>query len=418
MGSRWEKAVQRPPAVALALSLAAATVLIAGSDAQAQGSASHDPTLAPQAACAVVEGPCRWGHTFGGAGEDRAYGLAPLADGGWILAGNTRRSRGGDFDAWIIALDRDGQTLWEHTRGGPRTDQIFTVAPTMDGGAVFAGHTRSVGAGESDHWLFRLDGEGRLLWERVFGGAQNDRIRNLIATADGGFLASGFTASDGVGNRNALVLRLDADGNIVWERVLGGAGDDGAFDAAELPQGGFAVVGYQRVETGYDLWVVNLNDDGDEVWARTLDRSEFDAGTGVVAVPDGGIILAGITAIPGTLRDNVWLARLDRSGDVVWEHVLGGSDRDNAWDIARFGDDSAVVAAATSSRGEGSSDVWGMALTHSGEIAWERIIGGDKWDRPTAVTISEDGGVVVAGYTTTAGAGFEDYWIFELAPVP
>lgn len=405
-----------PLAAILTLSLAAATISIAEAASDGSASAPEYASRVPLAACAVVDGPCRWGHTYGGAGEDRAYGLAPLADGGWILAGNTRRSPGNDIDAWVIRLDQDGRPIWERTFGGRQADQVFTVAPTLDGGAVLAGHTRSTGQGESDLWLFRLDGDGELVWQRVLGGVGNDRIRSVIATADGGFLAGGFTASRGAGDRDAWVLRLDGGGDVLWERVFGGPGDDGAFHATVLPRGGFAVVGYRTASAGYDLWVLNLSDGGEAVWTRTLDRSEFDAGTGIIPTPDGGVILAGMTAIPGTLRDNVWLVRLDDSGDVVWERVLGGQARDNAWAIAPLDNGGAVIAAATSSRGAGSADAWVLAITDTGEVAWERIIGGEKWDRPTAVSIGEDGNVVVAGYTTTIGAGFEDYWIFKLAP--
>ena len=371
----------------------------------------------PLAACAVVDGPCSWGHTFGGAGDDRAYGLAPLSDGGWMLAGHTRQRIGDDFDAWVLRLDSGGRALWERRFGGPRADQVFAAAPTEDGGAVLAGHTRSTGEGESDLWLFRLDREGEVVWERVLGGSGNDRVRSVIATADGGFLAVGFTASRGAGNRDAWILRLDAAGTVLWERILGGSGDDGAFHAAALPQGGFAVAGYRASDGGYDLWALTLDDDGGETWARTLDRSAFDAGTGVAAGPDGGVILAGITAPEGSLRDNVWVVGLDRTGAVAWEHVLGGPAQDSAWAIAPLAEGGAVVAAATASQGAGSADAWVVAVTETGDIAWERVVGGDKWDRPTAVSTAADGSVVVAGYTTTRGAGFEDYWIFRLAPV-
>ena len=108
---------------------------------------------------------------------------------------------------------------------------------------------------------------------------------------------------------------------------------------------------------------------------------------------------------------------LDEDGAVVWEHVLGGPAQDSAWAIAPLAEGGAVIAAATASQGAGSADAWVVAVTDTGDIAWERVVGGDKWDRPTAVSTAADGSVVVAGYTTTQGAGFEDYWIFRLAPV-
>ena len=366
-------------------------------------------------ACAVAAGPCRWGRTFGGAAEDRAYGLVHLPDGGWLLAGNSREGPGLSFDAWLLRLDQRGRSLWERRFGGPDTDQVFAAAPTRDGGVVLAGHTRSQGAGESDLWLFRLDARGNLLWERVLGGGANERARSIIAAREGGFLVSGFTASQGAGDRDAWILRLDAAGQLLWEQVLGGSGDDGAFHASPHPEGGFAVVGYRSSDAGYDLWVLRLDEAGDKLWSRSFDRSVFEAATAVAALPDGGLVVAGVTGIPDSLQDNVWLAGLDREGTVRWERVLGGPARDNAWAITPRAAGGVIVAAATSSQGAGSADAWLIAVDALGDIVWERVVGGPKWDKPLALSRGVDGGLVIAGTTTTNGAGYEDYWVFELA---
>ena len=366
-------------------------------------------------ACAVAAGPCRWGRTFGGAAEDRAYGLVRLPDGGWFLAGNSREGPGLSFDAWLLRLDRRGRLLWERRLGGSDTDQIFAAAPTRDGGVVAAGHTRSQGAGESDLWLFRLDARGNLLWERVLGGTANERARSIVAAREGGFLVSGFTASRGAGDRDAWILRLDSAGRVLWEQVLGGPSDDGAFHASRHPEGGFAIAGYRGEDSGYDLWVLRLDEAGDELWSRSFDRSAFEAATAVAVLPDGELLVAGVTGVPGSLQDNVWLAGLDRNGALRWERRLGGPARDNAWAITPRAAGGAVVAAATSSQGAGSADAWLIAVDPVGNIVWERIVGGAKWDKPMALASGADGGLVVAGTTTTKGAGYEDYWIFELA---
>ncbi len=413
----------RSQACLLLTGLLTASLMLVESARLAQAAQDAKPSAAPPSTkssiapldCAVAAGPCRWGRTFGGAAEDRAYGLARLPDGGWLLAGNSREGPGLSFDAWLLRLDRDGRSLWERRLGGADTDQVFAVASTRDGGAALAGHTRSQGAGESDLWLFRLDARGNLLWERVLGGAANERARGITAAPAGGFLVSGFTGSRGAGDRDALILRLDAAGQVLWERVVGGPGDDGAFHASPHPEGGFAIVGYWGGESGYDLWVLRLDEAGGELWSRRFDRSAFEAATAVAALPDGSLVVAGVTGVPNSLQDNVWLAGLDREGAVRWERVLGGLARDNAWAITPRPAGGAVVAAATSSQGAGSADAWLIAVDAGGEVVWERIIGGAKWDKPMALESGADGALVVAGTTTTRGAGYEDYWIFELA---
>ncbi len=414
--------MRRSKAFPLLAGLLTASLMLVESARDTQAAPEAMPSSSPPSTdssdapldCAVAAGPCRWARTFGGAAEDRAYGLARAPAGGWLLAGNSREGPGLSFDALLLRLDREGRSLWERRFGGPDTDQVFAIASTRDGGAAAAGHTRSQGAGESDLWLFRLDARGNLLWERVLGGAANERARGIAAAPEGGFLVSGFTASRGAGDRDAWILRIDAAGRVLWERVLGGPGDDGAFHASPHPEGGFAIVGYWGQESGYDLWVLRLDETGEELWSHRFDRSAFEAATAVSTLPDGGLVVAGVTGMPDSLQDNVWLAGLDREGAVRWERMLGGPARDNAWAITPRAAGGAVVAAATSSQGAGSADAWLFAVDASGEMVWERIVGGAKWDKPMALESGVDGALVVAGTTTTRGAGYEDYWIFEL----
>jgi hypothetical protein len=108
------------------------------------------------------------------------------------------------------------------------------------------------------------------------------------------------------------------------------------------------------------------------------------------------------------------LVRLDSDGKLIWEQIFGGPQNDSAWALTRVPNGNYLVTVATSSYGSGSKDAWILLLNQSGNLLWERIYGGDLWDRPTAVTIAANGSILLAGYTTSQGAGFEDYWLLRL----
>jgi hypothetical protein len=174
---------------------------------------------------------CTWERTLGGREEDKAYAVIAMPDDGLVVAGNTMSFGTPRYDAWIARLDRSGETIWTRRLGGPEADHVYALAATADGGVLTVGDTRSAGAGESDVWLARLDSEGEVLWQRLMGDIHNDRARTALALADGGFVIGGFAGMGG-SNRDAWVARLDAEGRPIWQRRFGGPGNDGVFHVA------------------------------------------------------------------------------------------------------------------------------------------------------------------------------------------
>ena len=177
-----------------------------------------DP-VAPVGGCAPGE-PCTWERTYGGQLEDKAYGVAGLADGGLVVIGHSR-SFSGHYDGLFLGLDRAGQQRWQRVLGGPRNDHAYGVVATADGGFAIVGQTRSWGNGESDLWLVRLDAAGTVAWDRTIGGAGNDRGRAIAALPDGGMAVAGFVTASGTAGaetgRDAYFARLSPDGSILWQ---------------------------------------------------------------------------------------------------------------------------------------------------------------------------------------------------------
>ena len=368
------------------------------------------PTVpAPEAAV-----PATWARTFGGPRADKLYALAPLADGGALAVGSTRAPGAGRDDGWVLRLDDAGRPLWQRRDGGRDTEQFYGVVAAADGGAFVVGHTRSAGVGESDLWIERLDRRGRRLWERTVGGPANDRARALASDHHGGVVAAGFSGSAGAGGRDLWVVALDGAGAVRWERRFGGPDHDMAYAVATDGAGGAVVAGYvlagPATARDFDWRVVALDAAGAVRWDTRLDRTPFDLATAVAVTPDGGAIVAGTSERDG--RD-VRVARFDAAGALAWERVLGGPGRDTIWGIAAT-PEGPVLAGSTNSRGAGSQDLWVVGLGDDGATRFVRTHGGPLWDRGTAVEPAADGGLWVAGYTTSVGAGFEDGWVLKL----
>ncbi|MCB9947289.1 MAG: PQQ-like beta-propeller repeat protein [Rhodospirillaceae bacterium] len=359
---------------------------------------------------------CTWQRTHGGAGIDKAFAVATLDDGSVVAVGTTRRPDGGRDDALVLRIDADGNAVWRRVFGGSDTDQALGATPAADGGVLVVGHTRSEGAGQSDLWAERLDAAGNTLWRLVDGGPGNDRAEAVAATADGGFVIAGFTTSVPGHGRDAWVVRLDDTGTIVWQRSFGGTGTDGAAAVAETVNGDILLTGHRfDAATGFDLWVARLDRTGRTVWEHCADRTVLDAGTAIVELAGGTIAVLGATQPGPGLALDALVVTLDGDGTPRWQRTLDGGGDDMGYAIAEAGGGGLVVLAATNGRGAGSSDVWLMGLdAGDGGLRWERTYGGAFWDRPAGLAVGADGRLMVAGYTTSAGAGYEDWLLLRL----
>lgn len=374
------------------------------------------PGVGPSRSCPDDSSICTWERTYGGRLAEKAYAVTEMADGGFAVAGHTLSHGRPRTDAVVVRFDRAGKVLWQRVFGGPATEQLYGIVALADGGVAVAGHTRSRGAGQSDVWIVRLDADGRRVWQRRFGGPANDRARSIAAAPDGGVVVAGFTRSRGAGDGDAWLLRLDRHGELIWDSVYGAEGDDGAYNVIPLPGGGFAVAGYSQGlgREAYELWVLWVDDRGWVKWERRFRRGMFAAATGLTPAANGGLYVVGLSHRSSSERPNVWVMHLDRYGAFVWQKVVGGPKSDGGWGLAATADGGFVVLAATASRGAGSTDAWLMRFDPAGKLLWERLYGGALWDRPTAILVTRDGGLMVTGYTTSQGTGEEDIWLLRL----
>jgi hypothetical protein len=159
-----------------------------------------------------ADGTVSWKRRYRRDTEDEAVGLHLAPDGGYVLAANAYSHGESGWDAWFMKLDADGGLLLQETIGGEMSDRLFAMATVGDDGYILCGETFSFGAGEDDAWLVRLDSGGNVLWQKSYGGAQDDNCLDVQPTTDGGFIVTGFT--DSFGANNLWVMKLDANGNI------------------------------------------------------------------------------------------------------------------------------------------------------------------------------------------------------------
>jgi hypothetical protein len=192
----------------------------------------------------VSHGSQYWAKTYGGIHWDIANSIQQISDSGYIVAGATDSYGSGNADALVLKLDSNGNVIWQKTYGGSGYDVANFIQQTTDGGYIVAGITESFGAGGKDFWVLRLARNGDIIWQKTYGGSGLDAAILIQQTTDDGYIVTGITESFGAGGKDALILKLDNSGNVIWQKTYGGSGDDRAQCIQQTTDGGYVVAGY------------------------------------------------------------------------------------------------------------------------------------------------------------------------------
>ena len=339
--------------------------------------------------------------------DDEAYSIQQTTDGGYIAAGLSNSNDGnvsgnhGDYDYWIVKIDGNGALLWQKCFGGTFQDNGDAIQQTKDGGFIVAGMSYSNDdevtghhgdTMQSDSWIIKIDGLGKMTWETSLGGINTDFANSIQQTADGGYIVGGSTESDDgdvTGNHgieNYWIVKLNDSGVIQWERCYGGTNSEQSASIQQTSDGGFIVAGLSQ------------SDNGD------------------------------VTGHHGdTTTSDYWVIKLDGSGNLLWEKSLGGKNDDQAYAIQQTRDGGYIVAGMSTSNdfdvsgNHGFGDYWVVKLSDTGKIQWEKCYGGSAADWATAVQQTKDGGYVVAGWSQSTDGDVTGniwnsavYWIVKI----
>ncbi len=306
-----------------------------------------------------------WQRTMGGTNNEMGQSIKVTDDGGFIVLGVTKSSDGDlkgagtkeGHDVWVVKLDGNGDTQWQKVYGGDSTDIGSSVVQTSDKGFIMIGNSDgAVGAaanlGGADLWIVKTDQTGITEWSKTYGGAMHDVGRGVIETADGGYLAvGGMSSKKGqTVDIDGMVLKLDADGNKVWEKILGGNKSDDFSSVVPTYDGGYVVAGYTKSNdgdvintiNGLAVWVVKLDAGGKILWQIT----PIGSGGGISKISqlkDSGFIVSSGVGLDARV------AKLSSYGTLVWEKEYGGSNKDYWMSIEETLDGGYIAGGASAS---------------------------------------------------------------------
>ena len=355
-----------------------------------------------------------WDKKIGGSGWEKAYSVRQTNDCGYVVAGYSDSHDPGNLDGHIIKLNAYGTIEWEKHVGGGNTDVFYSASQTSDGGYIAAGYTYSYGAGVRDYWIVKFNSLGTLIWQKTYGGAAWDEARAIRPTADNGYIVAGYTESFGAGVSDFWALKLDVNGDAVWNKTYGGALTDEAYSIQETPDGGYVLCGITEVAgTGdNDVSIIKINSTGDVQWAKQYNKGINDEANDIQTTEDGGYVIAGYD---GENPGQCWILKLNSSGDIEWDKRYGANYTDKAYSIQQTNDNGYIVAGYTYSFTTTDNDMLLIKLDQSGNLEWQKTFDDTEGDEDVAYSVRQtsDGGYIVAGYMTSY-LNKTDTWLIKL----
>lgn len=406
-----------------------------------------------------------WQKSLGGTSAEVVRKIKKTPDGGYILVASTASNDGdvsglhGDSDFWVVKLSSTGVIEWQKALGGSRYDYPNDIDLTNDGGYVVVGYTSSNDGDVSgnhnlfyDIWVVKLSGSGELQWQKCFGGTSEDQGYGIKVTLDGGYIFTGYTGSndgDVTGNHGSLdvwVVKISATGNLEWQKTFGGTLEDRSRTIQLSNDGNYIIAGFTYSNNGdvsgahgsSDAWIVKISNTGTLLWQKAIGGSSSDEAIDLQPTTDGGFVFVGDSAsingdaIPNPHGDNLdfWIVKLSDNGIIQWQKKLGGSDIDISYSIRTTPEGGYIVVGRSDSNdgdvttNHGGIDTWAVKLSNTGDIQWEKSLGGSNLDVGMDVTVTSDGGYVIVCWSSSNNGdasgnhGGYDAWIVKLNADP
>lgn len=298
---------------------------------------------------------------------------------------------------------QDPNILWQRTIGGDRYDVVEQVQETPDGGYVLGGASISDISGEKtenskgdfDMWIIKIGANGEIEWQKTIGGNALDDLHSIELTPNGGYIAAGESFSNISGDKTEnsrgsddfWIVKLDSSGNVEWDKTIGGSDSDG-IPKIKVINDGYYIAGYS-----------SSNISGE--------KTEDAIG-----------------------EDDYWSLKLDNSGNILWQKTIGGSSTDFIESIAETSDGGCILGGTSNSNisgsktenSFGSNDYWIVKIDSNGNIEWDKTFGGNRTDNLHALIQTSDNGYLLAGDSfsdisgnkTEDNKGGLDYWIIKL----
>ena len=346
------------------------------------------------------------------------------------------------FTFYLVCLSfqtytQNYQITWQQCLGGSEIDYAMDIVKindnylmagicTSDDGDITYTH------GNGDGWVIMIDSTGNILWQRNYGGSLGDWFVKIVPTDNDEFYLIGLSGSSDYdisfdpypGSYDYWIVKIDLEGNIIWDRIVGGNSGETIWSGFGTSDGGVVAYGWTDSDDGdvsqyyglSDSWMIKISSDGEIEWDYTIGTDWVDVGQAAMQTSDGGYLIGCNADMLGNNTGNITctphstgfmeavLFKLDSNLNLEWQHCYGGSDDDGITALMEVSDGYVFGAFTRSNDGDvsglhGESDIWIVKIDFVGNVVWQNPLGGSRSEYIPTLLKTEDENIIIPGYT-------------------
>jgi hypothetical protein len=340
-----------------------------------------------------------WQKTYGGTGDDRAFYALDAGD-GILVVGSSMSIVSNATVGLALKLDSDGNMVWNKTFfDGKGTELRYALNTT--GGFLLVGN-QFTASDNVNGYVARVDAQGNLIWQTVVGAEEIDKLFSATTT-DGGYVVFGLSYSYGNGSSCAWAVKLDENGSVVWNKIYGQTYDTALRNGVLAQDGSILMAGYTDLlgQGNYSFYLIDIGSDGCLVWNKTYSGADSQKAYSMAKVADGYILAGDINSLSSAT--DACVIKVDLNGNLMWNTTIGGKNTDSAAYITSSKDGGHIVAGFTFSYGAGQRDFWLTKLSGDGQIVWSRTLGNEAFQEAYNVIEASEKQYVLVGWTDPSG---------------
>ena len=254
-----------------------------------------------------------------------------LTSKGMILFGGSYKPNQTGSDIYFGMLDQDGVLLWDRRIAGEGTDEITSISLLDDGGAILTGFSSSNSLGKHDGILIKINSSGEILWQNRYGGKNDDWLDKTVILPNGDILAAGYTASRGDKNGDGFLIRTNRDGELIWEKAVGGKGRTSLYSVSLVDTNAVMIAGESSQHNGKDsvAYYSKLNLDGEAIWEYSVGNKGVGVALTMMPYAGDSTLIAGSLSSENSKKASMFFAKIDIDGEILSEGTYDVSESKN-----------------------------------------------------------------------------------------